>query len=78
MPDGLHLLDKNGWNYRHFEEPALTEVSFSVDVYRAIYNVDERTLYFDIATAENKAEDLRQSAVCLAVAAGAYCETDWR
>jgi hypothetical protein len=54
VPDGLHLLYKNPWGKKHFEEPALTEVAFSLEVYRAIYDENIRTLFFDVARSETK------------------------
>ncbi|KAL4925357.1 uncharacterized protein BDV17DRAFT_294578 [Aspergillus undulatus] len=36
----------------NYEEPALVEVDFNVDVYRAVYIADKRTLLFDFAVYE--------------------------
>jgi hypothetical protein len=54
VPDGLHLFYKNPWGKEHFEEPALTEVSFSLDVYRAVYDKNARALLFDVSRAKSK------------------------
>ncbi|KAL4795806.1 hypothetical protein BDV19DRAFT_388831 [Aspergillus venezuelensis] len=49
---GLKRLYENAWGARnrtHYSEPALTEVDFTVDVYRAVYIPEKRTLFFDLA-----------------------------
>lgn len=55
VPNGLQKLYSQPWgreNSEHYTEPALTEVDFSVDVYRAVYVSEERTLLFDLAATE--------------------------
>lgn len=52
VPKGLHLLYTNPWARAHFEEPALTEVDFPVDVWRAVYDADNRALLFDLSLTE--------------------------
>ncbi|KAL5335298.1 hypothetical protein BJX70DRAFT_410632 [Aspergillus crustosus] len=52
---GLKRLYENPWgakNRTHYDEPALTEVDFNIDVYRAVYIPETRTLLFDLATFE--------------------------
>jgi cytochrome oxidase Cu insertion factor (SCO1/SenC/PrrC family) len=53
---GLKRLYENPWgakNRAHYDEPALVEVDFNVDVYRAVYIASSRTLLFDVAVFEN-------------------------
>lgn len=52
VPHGFRKLYQRPWgpkNCKHYEEPALTKVDFSVDVYRAVYVASKRTLLFDVA-----------------------------
>lgn len=52
VKNGLKRLYDSPWggsNRQHYEEPALTEVDFSVDVYRAVYLVESCRLLFDLA-----------------------------
>ncbi|KAL4939998.1 hypothetical protein BDV06DRAFT_230678 [Aspergillus oleicola] len=52
---GLKRLYENAWgarNRQHYDEPALVEVDFNVDVYRAVYIPEKRTLLFDLALYE--------------------------
>ncbi|KAL3467787.1 hypothetical protein BJX64DRAFT_299080 [Aspergillus heterothallicus] len=56
---GLKRLYENPWgakNRDHYDEPALSEVDFSVDVYRAVYIASSRTLLFDVAIFEHGAQ----------------------
>ncbi|KAL4820399.1 hypothetical protein BDW67DRAFT_192420 [Aspergillus spinulosporus] len=49
---GLKRLYENPWaanNREHYGEPALVEVDFDVDVYRAVYVKERKTLLFDLA-----------------------------
>ncbi|KAL4780656.1 hypothetical protein BJX76DRAFT_350791 [Aspergillus varians] len=53
---GLKRLYENPWgakNREHYDEPALVEVDFNVDVYRAVYIAESRTLLFDLAVYES-------------------------
>ncbi|KAL4933380.1 uncharacterized protein BDV17DRAFT_279122 [Aspergillus undulatus] len=55
---GLKRLYENPWGARnrdHYDQPALVEVDFTVDVYRAVYLPEERNLLFDIALADYEA-----------------------
>ncbi|KAL2820912.1 SCO1/SenC-domain-containing protein [Aspergillus cavernicola] len=52
---GLKRLYENPWgarNREHYGEPALVDVDFNVDVYRAVYIAESRTLLFDLAVYE--------------------------
>ncbi|KAL6230263.1 hypothetical protein BDW75DRAFT_234532 [Aspergillus navahoensis] len=52
VPSGLQKLYEKPWgpkNAQHYDEPALTEVDFCIDVYRAVYIPERRTLLFDLA-----------------------------
>ncbi|KAL4911117.1 hypothetical protein BDW74DRAFT_142473 [Aspergillus multicolor] len=49
---GLKRLYENPWgakNVEHYGEPALVEVDFSVDVYRAVYVKESKKMLFDLA-----------------------------
>ena len=48
--DGLRQLYEKPWQRKHFAAPSLAEVSFSVDVLRAVYEADSETLLFDAKT----------------------------
>lgn len=55
VPSGLQKLYEKPWgpnNAQHYEEPALTGVDFTIDVYRAVYIPERRVLLFDIAVFE--------------------------
>lgn len=55
VPGGFQELYERPWgpkNAQHYDEPALTEVDFSVDVYRAVYIPEHHTLLFDLAVFE--------------------------
>ncbi|MZG15877.1 hypothetical protein GTY44_20705 [Streptomyces sp. SID5914] len=56
VPNGLHLLYNRPWDSRHFEEPALTDVSFSVDVWRAVFDADIQALHFDVSVSDGYEE----------------------
>ncbi|KAL4973833.1 hypothetical protein BDW66DRAFT_168308 [Aspergillus desertorum] len=52
---GLKRLYEDPWgakNREHYGEPALEEVDFGVDVYRAVYVKERKTLLFDLAAYE--------------------------
>lgn len=52
---GLKRLYENPWaanNREHYGEPALVEVDFDVDVYRAVYLKERKRLLFDLAVFE--------------------------
>ncbi|KAJ0423052.1 hypothetical protein BJY00DRAFT_322187 [Aspergillus carlsbadensis] len=52
VPSGFQKLYERPWgpkNAEHYGEPALTEVDFSVDVYRAVYIPEQQVLLFDLA-----------------------------
>lgn len=52
VPNGFQRLYSKPWspkNKTHYEEPALTEVDYSIDVYRAVYVSSQPALLFDIA-----------------------------
>ncbi|KAL4997979.1 hypothetical protein BDV10DRAFT_201521 [Aspergillus recurvatus] len=52
---GLKRLYENPWgakNREHYGEPALVDVDFDVDVYRAVYVKEEKRLLFDLAVYE--------------------------
>ncbi|KAL4767707.1 hypothetical protein BDW60DRAFT_220307 [Aspergillus nidulans var. acristatus] len=52
---GLKRLYENPWaanNREHYGEPALVEVNFDVDVYRAVYVKKRKRLLFDLAVYE--------------------------
>ncbi|KAL2848889.1 hypothetical protein BJY01DRAFT_233735 [Aspergillus pseudoustus] len=53
--NGFQRLYANPWspkNSQHYQEPALTDVDFAIDVYRAVYVAKSRTLVFDLAVWE--------------------------
>ncbi|WAO91159.1 Ldi domain-containing protein [Fusarium falciforme] len=55
---GFERLYKQPWgpkNREHYDEPALTEIDFSIDVYRAVYIPTQRALLFDVAAFEEGA-----------------------
>lgn len=55
VANGFQRLYAGPWspkNPQHYKEPALTEVDFSVDVYRAVYVAEKKTLLFDLAVYE--------------------------
>ncbi|HJQ15874.1 MAG TPA: hypothetical protein VJ859_02645 [Allosphingosinicella sp.] len=54
VPDGLHLLYSRPWSRGHFAEPALTEVDFSIDIYRAVYDRDADVLLFDAVLSDGQ------------------------
>ncbi|HJQ15877.1 MAG TPA: hypothetical protein VJ859_02660 [Allosphingosinicella sp.] len=54
VPNGMHLLYSQPWGAAHFDEPALTEVDFSIDLLRACYDDTTGTLLFDPALSANK------------------------
>ncbi|KAL3470723.1 hypothetical protein BJX99DRAFT_263992 [Aspergillus californicus] len=56
---GMKRLYENPWGVRnrdHYDEPALVEVDFNIDVYRAVYIASDRTLKFDVAVFETGAK----------------------
>ncbi|KAH8672300.1 hypothetical protein BGZ61DRAFT_536946 [Ilyonectria robusta] len=55
VPNGFQRLYSQPWSPRnkaHYKEPALTEVDFSIDVYRAVYMSSRPALLFDLAVYE--------------------------
>lgn len=52
VPNGLHLLYTKPWGREHFDEPALTDVDFSIDLWRGMYDAERRTLLFDVSLAK--------------------------
>ncbi|KAL3460198.1 SCO1/SenC-domain-containing protein [Aspergillus heterothallicus] len=55
VPSGFQKLYEKPWgpkNAQHYAEPALTEVDFCVDVYRAVYIPERHSLLFDLAVFE--------------------------
>ncbi|KAJ4245499.1 hypothetical protein NW762_014008 [Fusarium torreyae] len=57
VPSGFRRLYQKPWgpkNSKHYDEPALTEVDFDIDVYRAVYLPEKRTLLFDVAAFEHE------------------------
>ncbi|KAH7120323.1 hypothetical protein B0J13DRAFT_567803 [Dactylonectria estremocensis] len=55
VPNGFQRLYSQPWgpkNSKQYEEPALTEVDFAIDVYRAVYVANRHVLLFDLATYE--------------------------
>ncbi len=59
VPNGFQRLYARSWspkNFQHYQEPALTEVGFAVDVYRAVYIAQTRTLIFDLSIYEANAK----------------------
>ncbi|KAL2865941.1 uncharacterized protein BJX67DRAFT_149347 [Aspergillus lucknowensis] len=52
---GMKRIYENPWGARnpaHYDEPALVEVDFDVDVYRAVYIPESKKLIFDLAVFE--------------------------
>jgi hypothetical protein len=47
VSDGLHQLYERPWQREHFSSPSLTEVSFDVDLLRAVFDEASDTLFFD-------------------------------
>ncbi|KAL2674257.1 hypothetical protein Neosp_012708 [[Neocosmospora] mangrovei] len=61
VQNGFERLYKHPWgpkNSQHYAEPALTEVDFAIDIYRAVYIAEKRTLLFDVAAFEAGAKGL--------------------
>ncbi|KAF4960421.1 hypothetical protein FSARC_10481 [Fusarium sarcochroum] len=59
VTNGFRRLYQKPWgpkNPHHYSEPALTDVDFDIDVYRAVYIPEKRTLLFDVATFEQDAK----------------------
>ncbi|KAL4810715.1 hypothetical protein BDV18DRAFT_874 [Aspergillus unguis] len=59
VSNGLKRFYENPWGARnraHYDEPALVEVDFNVDVYRAVYIASTKTLLFDLAVFEEGAQ----------------------
>jgi hypothetical protein len=56
--DGLRRLYERPWSGEHFAEPLLTEVSFSLDVFRAVYDKDADILLFDVRNTSKDAGDV--------------------
>lgn len=55
VANGFQRLYARPWSPKkcqHYKGPALTEVDFSVDVYRALYVAEKNTLLFDLAVYE--------------------------
>jgi hypothetical protein len=55
VPSGFQKLYEKPWgpkNAQHYAEPALAEVDFCVDVYRAVYIPERHSLLFDLAVFE--------------------------
>ena len=52
VKDGLHNLYTHLWGKEHFAEPALSEVDFSIDIYRAVWDDEHDRLLFDAALSE--------------------------
>ncbi|KAI9373486.1 hypothetical protein BJX61DRAFT_541736 [Aspergillus egyptiacus] len=58
VPNGLQRLYAQPWspkNSQHYKEPALTDVDFAIDMYRAVYIADRQTLLFDVSVYEANA-----------------------
>lgn len=58
VKNGFKRLYEDAWggsNRAHYEEPALSDVDFSIDVYRAVYIAESRELIFDLAAYEQGA-----------------------
>ena len=48
VADGLWGLYNRPWDRTHFEQPALTDVAFNVEVSRAWFDVDTQSLVFTV------------------------------
>lgn len=58
VKNGFQRLYARPWspkNSEHYKEPALTEVDFVIDVYRAVYIAEAKTLLFDVSVYEHNA-----------------------
>ncbi|KAM0467644.1 hypothetical protein ACHAP7_011717 [Fusarium lateritium] len=58
VANGFKRLYEKPWgpkNDKHYGDPALTTVDFPLDVYRAVYDSEERVLRFDVAAFEAEA-----------------------
>ncbi|GKT92415.1 hypothetical protein Ct61P_10265 [Colletotrichum tofieldiae] len=74
--NGFQRLYEHPWsprsNHQHYEEPALSEVHFSIDVYRAVYVADKHRLLFDVAAFEAGASGRFIFHACLAEEIGPW------